>query len=695
MSVQNAIVLALLLAAMAGILTLLISLLKPWELFSKHTVIGQRNRYLIKRVYRQLNLKVFWVLDRLFITRVYMRNKAYMFKHLYVLEEDDAKVKAASLLGWDIFTAIVSMIFSLKYFDDTILSVIATIMMVMYVHQKIIGDGKKLLEETEDMLGDMVHLYNAEGRNIDRMFAKLMQDKTTYIYRYVEQMYTYLKRAILDGSDTTAISDYNRRVSSRHLRLIFNYLYITYRYGDEVSETGEYLFNRNMLAIQREVHTDLVKLQRIKDGTIGEQWFIIMAVAMIPAAKWYMNEFFSFDGFETISRFINSSFGYSIEIFCAVFALVCFYIYSKFMESNMVIEMHREIAWEELVVQRHSFVRRFIDFIAPKAGTVRYRKLLANIAIAERYPGVRPFYLRKLLICLIVSISVAMMLGVDTRISYMSITNDLYKGTNEEFMDTVISMQEDMAEYKERSISNDLLVIDILRERQDEYASITTKEERIGFIRTVIRDNNIDYGMYPEIAAERIYEKFILVDGINVSTIVLIVCLAGLCAYKVPNLVMRLNILLNRGTLIYDEVNGLYTVVMLLINHSASNIYMLMNWLKNFAVVFKGKLQTCVDNLGETEIKELSEGVGYKPLSRLVECILLAYRGADFKSAFAGIEQKHKFQEEARKIQVEDMVRKRIAYSELLSWGALGTTFCLYVVMPMLFSIADMLGQVA
>lgn len=134
-------------------------------------------------------------------------------------------------------------------FDDTLLAFITTIMVAVYAYQKLMGDGQKFLEQLEEGIGDMVHIYNAEGQNIDMMFIRLLKDTDAYLYRYIDQMYTYLKRAITDPENSQQIiSEYNSIVPSRHLRLVFNYVYITARYGDETNQQGEQLFNKNMLA---------------------------------------------------------------------------------------------------------------------------------------------------------------------------------------------------------------------------------------------------------------------------------------------------------------------------------------------------------------------------------------------------------------------------------------------------------------
>lgn len=694
MSTAGIIMYSLAAAGAAAGLTIVLMLMKSQNVISVETEEWQiKSRHFIQKYYRIFVLKVYRILSGIPLLNIFMENLASMFSNMYVLDNEESKRRAVSLLMCEGIVGVTVFIVGVRYFNDTLLAMILTVMVMMYAYQKLRGDGQRFLQELEEMIGDMVHMYNAEGRNIDRMFNRILEDRDSYMYPYMEQMYECLKEAIYDPSDRSFIVRYNSEVASRHLRLLYNYLYITYRYGDEVSVTGEQMFNRALLKIQREVHNDLMKIVRIKEATIGEQWFIVLSVAMIPCATWYMKEFFTFDGFESISRFLNSSFGYTIKVACAVLALVCYYVYVKLNEANMALKYHGKISWEETILNRSKKLRDLTDFLAPKRGTKRREKLEYRISMSEGYVGVRPLYLRKLCAGVAVACLVGVFLSADTYTNYRGITRDIYHGVNKEFMDTVISLEEYPEEYKSRSLSNDMLVINILKEHSEEYFSLGTAEERVGYIEQIILDHNIDYGLYYEIAAQRISEKYVLLGKLDPKWILMILVFSFFGAYTLPDLAIRLNLALNRGAIMYDEVNGYYTVVVLLINHRASNIYMMLDWLASFADVFKTRIQSCVDNLCEAELRELDRGIKYKPFSRLVECLLLAYKGVDLKDAFEGIEQKHLFQEESRRIINERVIAKRVGYSQALSWTAMGFTFCMYIVAPMIFAIVEMVFQ--
>ena len=687
---------ALTLAFLITGITIIILLLHPWELLSKNTVQGQKNRYKLRVAYTSFTIGFYDTLQGFKLTEQLLDNFAMTLKYRYMITMDEAKVKSSTIILKEMIVLAISVAITMYYYSDKLLAIITTIMIVIYAFNKFMGDGEKFLEKLEETVGDMVHIYNAEGQNIDRMFRRLMIDNNTYMYNYLDNMWTYLRKALLQPEESkTIIAEYNRIAPSRHLRLIFNYIYITARYGDETNKQGEQLFNKNMLAIQREIHADLVRLQTIKNETIGEQVFIILAVVMIPLANWYMQRFFTFQGFETINRFLNSSFGYSIKLICGIFALICFYIYTRLMSSNIAFEVKKSSKWADNLLERQIWLRKIVDKLAPGEDNPKKRDRLYNkLTLAEGFPNIRVFYLKKILIAGVATIAVILFLSLDTFTLYTGINNNLYLGVNESLMDVIVSLEDYPETYKQNCLSNDQLVIDIIKQNEAEYFSLQTVDERQEYITTIIRKNNIDYGAYPEVAAQRICEKIVMLDQVDPKIIFIAALVTMLLSYMVPNATLVLTITLNQGAIIYDEVIGYYTVVILLVNHSASNIYMIFEWVTSFANIFKQRFQQCMDNLCEREIKALENGVEYKPLTRLVECFLLAYNGADLQSAFAGIEQRYLFQEESRKLLNEQIIKRRTAYSQALSWAAMGCTFLLYIMAPLLLSIVEMLGQV-
>ena len=694
MSNTQAIIIALFVSGLLAVMLLIF--LKIAYLFSNRTEQGQKRRYKIKQIRTHLLLWVYKALSRLFFTRSILQNLSIQVKHMYVMETEDSKLKATEIICKTVGIAALAFLISLVYFDDTLLAAAMTYMIGAYAFHKLKGDGQKFLIELEETIDDMVHMYNAERKNIDRMFFRLLEDRKGYMHKYIDQMYTYLRKALLDTDNKMIITEYNNSVPSRHLRLLFNYIYLTYRFGDAVDDSGEELFSKNLLAIQREVHNDSVKMQRIKDATFGEEWFIIGALLMIPAATWYMRTFFTFDGLESIETFLKSSQAYTVKVVCAIVTLACFFVYTRLMYANNALESAKTVHWEETLIYKFGWLKALIDFLAPKEGTKRRSKLENDLSISRSNAGIRTLYFRKLIISLSVLVIVGTMVSIDTYSNYKVIANDIYTGVNAELMDTIIKIEGEFSEeqYKAESIANDQLVIDLLNKNKSAYYANETAEDRQSYIVEVIELNSIDYGAYPEIAAARIASKYEQIGNISPLIIFLIIISSAIVAYNIPNMLMTLQVWFNRGAMIYDEVIGYYTVVILLCRYPSSNIQQIFQWLTSFAQIFKTRFQSCLDNLSSKEIRALEKDIKFKPLSRLVESLIIAYEGVDLQSAFAGIEQRQLFQEETRHLLNEKIISKRVSMSRAFSWIALGTTFGLYIVYPLILAMVDMVLQV-
>lgn len=615
-----------------------------------------------------------------------------MYQQIYVMNENQSRIKAASIFSFEILWSIGCFVGFSIWLRDFLLALAMTYMTAVYFYRASLRSDIKFLDNFIEMIDDMVHYYNAEEKNIDRMLQRLLSTKT-YMTPYIRMMNDYLQRAILNPLDKSIITEYNSKAPSRYLSLVFNYLYLTHRYGDRLDDFGQSLFNKNMLAMQTEVHSELMKVRQIRDSIIGEIWFIIISPLVIPAASAYMMKYFTFEGFETISRFLSSSAGQICEVACIAVTVLCYYLYTNLVDTS-VLTYSKTVFWEEEFFRTHRSFGAFIEKLMPKKGSNGRKRLEANLVSVDGYNSIRPFYLKKVLMAGSITIIVVLLILIDMYGSYRSVTRDLYRGVSTELMDTVVASQDDAKDFTKKSLSNDLILLDALKERRKEFNQIVITEERQQYVVTLIEELGLDYGAYPEVAAQRVIEKYDVTNKQHPSDIVWMALIVFVAMYMLPNVTLFMKIILNQGDTIYDEVIGYYTVTILLIQHPASNLRMLMEWLTNFSVIFRTKMQACLDCFDREHLVRLQSTVKYKPFQRLIECMLIAESGASLKVAFEGVEQKHKFMSDNRQMLNAKIIKRKVRLSNVLSWGSIGCTFIIFVVVPMGFAIMDMLGAV-
>lgn len=640
----------------------------------------------------ELALLVYKVYVNLPVIRNSVKSTSSMYQQIYIMNENQARIKTATLYTVEIAWAVGCFLGMSIALHDFLMALALAYMTTVYIYRLTLNQGPKFLDNFIEMIDDMVHYYNAEGKNIDRMLTRMLAQKN-YMTPYLKMMEDYLQRAILNPLNRSIIQEYNNKAPSRYLSLVFNYLYLTHRYGDNTDELGQSLFNKNMLAMQTEVHSELMKVKRIQDAIVGEIWFIIISPLVIPAASWYMTTYFTFEGFETITRFLSSSMGQVCEVLCIAVTVLCFYMYTNLVDT-VVLTCQKTVFWEEEFFRTHRQWGAMIERIMPKPGSPARKRLEKNLTTTEGYNSIRPFYLRKVMMATVVTLIVCVLLAFDMYSSYKSVATDLYRGVSADLMDTVVAVQDNGKAFVKLSLSNDLKVLEILKAKKGEFNQIVVAQERESYVQNLIKELGLDYGSYPEIAAKRIIEKYDVTNRQHKSDMIWMAVIVFFVMYMLPNATLLLKVQLNQGDTVYDEVIGYYTVAILLIQHSASNLQMLMEWLTNFSVVFRSKMQACLDCFDREHLLRLQSSINYKPFQRLVECMLIADSGASLKIAFQGIEQKHRFMSDNRQMLNAKIVKRKVILSNALSWGSIGCTFCVFVFIPMGFAIMDMLGGV-
>ena len=73
-------------------LVVLVMLLRPWDLLSPKTSIGQKNRHRIRVAYNTFAIGLFRALSSFPLTHIFVENLSASLKHMLMLDEDDLKV---------------------------------------------------------------------------------------------------------------------------------------------------------------------------------------------------------------------------------------------------------------------------------------------------------------------------------------------------------------------------------------------------------------------------------------------------------------------------------------------------------------------------------------------------------------------------------------------------------------------------
>lgn len=664
------------------------------NLFKKGEKKAEKKQFFrVKNLLRASSLKCYHFLLHIPYLKDFLYNMRMNIVIHHAVDEEDASLIVSKNIFLTIIVWIVSFIVSIKYFNDIFLAIISCIFITTIFADHLKANYVRFLEGLVDTIGDIVHYYNAEQGNLDHTFNRLLQSETM-LKRHFKKIFQCVKDA--DSSDTpkAVLQQYDKYSPSKYLRIICNYLYITYRYGD-VNIDGASMFNKNMFTLQREINTEMDKQFRIQDEAFGQVYFIIAPLYFIPLAKEYLLKYFTFEGFEYIEQFIHSNIGYMVTLICAITSLICFYLYKKFMYYGDSLKNRHHKSWEMNVLKRFKRIRNLVHKFMPKDNKKqnKMRNLIIQSGSGE---SLLVFYFRKLTLAGGTFIVIVLFFIFNTWSSQKEVLNDLYQGLNKNLFDQVLLVQDQPENYKKTSIENDKKVIKYIHNALDvmDLSPEELKEE----IEKFIRDNGVNYGAYSDLAVERISSKLNLlyhrsnrvIIFLNRGIIFLFTLAVTLLAYSIPNIELYLKVHLNKELMLYDETMGLYTVTILLVNHSATNTKTILEWLTNFSNIFYAPLRESLDNYSSKALHYLNQTIKYKPFNRLIESVILSYEGVEIRKAFAGIEQKQLFQEKARERNNSKVAKVKIWVINILSWVSLGVTIVLYMLIPMIIASLDM-----
>lgn len=649
-------------------------LVNPLQYISASTRTGQRNRKKIRQKYVSVSRTIYNFFDKNQVTHIFVKNTHYMFQTRYCLDDMDARVSTGRTIAVGVIIAVGSFIVSLSLLKDTLLSAIMAYMITVLVNYKVRGSSTKFVYELNETIGDMLHYYNSGGKNIQIMFEKL-EGRINYMTPYLRSMREYLIKAKYSDEPNVVIADYSTIAPSRFLRLIFNYLYITERYGDASD-----LFNVNMTALQREIHAEYLISQQIDSKVAGEIILNCAPVGMLPVMEWYMKNYFVFGPDSFITTFLSTSSGYAVKVLCAMTTLICFYCHTSLLHtSDTVLETKKFEDWADYFLlndRRLSRNLKKFSNLMPKFFT-KYVMSLQEFDSGKT--NIQAFYYKGIIFALILSMLTAGIVTIDTIYQRSVVDSSIYAGVSKEMMDYAISVENDPKEFVARCLANDRIMIKDLNEN--------------GFPENMIwrmRELGLNYGLYAELAETRVGEKFRLLSHTSIPILIVIIITAAVFGAVIPLIDLGLTVKLKKGTMLYNEVMGFYTVTILLISHPQSTVFMLVQWLTQFSQIFKQRLQSCVDDFREETISEINRNILYVPLNRLVDCILLAKKGVSKEDAFAGITQKYRFQEEERAVVNAKVVNSRTGIVSAITWISLGASFGLYLILPMIITIYDM-----
>ena len=624
-----------------------------------------------------------------------IRNMSYTNQCQWAISDEDALILVGKFLTFAILGAIVGGVIAFVYFEDIIIMIIIAILFGMVASNTVKLKPKNFLVAMQDAIDDFIHSYHEHSGNIDQAFYDIINSNSLVAGQF-NVMYEYIKKADISQNPEEVQKEYNQLAPSRILRNFYAVVYMTYKFGDTIID-GKSAFSTNVYQIQDTISSDLYELESLQDGTFGESAFIIISIFLLPAVEWYMVNYFNFEGFEYVQQFMSSVIGYIVKIFCAATAFICFLMYQRLTNLN-VLENRKVVSWETKLLHNYNF-RSIVNFVSPpaKRGPLQDKMLRCG-----SNDTVVALTCKRIILTIGVAIICAIAVVFNIQNSTSKFLNDPYQGlTEENYTNSVVMFASDMDKFLADNVVVDKLVIKYLDANYPFFLMEETEvqqelyQEALEETDVARSSNDYHYVLTTQDNEAqmftRILSKMTMIQETKGLYNILFWLAAVIIAFYLPVVMVSVQSMLNKESMLQSETADLQRMTLMLIQHSTCSPEQLLNWYTNSTMLFSRQFHEASIT---RDLKALSESIGYKPFTQLMSCLDLSLTNhMALDEAFSGIEQKMRIQEKEQQRKVQKLTKFRVSSINMLTTICLGAVIGLYMFIPMAISMLQMFGD--
>lgn len=608
-----------------------------------------------------------------------LRNTSFTYVCEYAISQEAANYLAGRSIVIFSISFLIAFAASMVWFNDIILSLIASIMLAKTILSYFRLNPVRFLANMQDAVDDFIHAYHTNHGNLDAAFQEVIQENGP-MSGHFSTMYEYIKKADIAAEPEQIQKEYYAIAPARVLRQLYSVVYMTYKYGDEVVD-GKSQFTKSIFELQKSIADQLYTQNKLADGVYGIRWFIILPIFALPYIKSYMLEYFTFEGFEFIETFVNSPWGYAAEVLCAGISLVCFLLFDGMVQSN-VIEPKKVVSWEDKAL-RNINVRKIVQKTTPKGK--RRIALQTHIMKSGSTETIEAMTIRRVVTTIMVCVICILSVSLNVWKNVDGIMNNVYQGLAHDQYTQILMTQNDMDVYIDEQNFQDKQVLAYLK-TVDHFDDLST-DEKEAVVKEYMNQQGMTYRGYQAYAIQRVMAKYQMVQQSKGFTNILFIILFTLATWFIPVWAIYFQSFLNKNVLISDETTDLQSMTVMLINHKTCTPEQLLSWYADSSILFERVFREAQIT---GDFSCLHGFVDYKPFNQLVNCLELSFSGMGMREAFADIEQKRAIQEKERGRTDEKNVNFKVSVIEFFSNLSMYSVLCLYMFVPMMIAMVYM-----
>lgn len=623
--------------------------------------IEEKQKYSIYNVGRKLGngsfyYKIYDFCIQMPITKGYFNKVKRQFE---ILMPGDSKLIAIKttktiLLSWLIDVGVICFIFLRK---PSLYSAILSITYLFFINNQIVylaldKSDIKLLKQFDKFLGNVRHYYQEHGM-VDEAIYDTLEHADYPVKLHISRIHKILTCEDVEEE----VSKYNENVPNRFIKTFLALSIIIMKYGDKKVD-NQSLFMTNLKYLRQEINIEIVNREKINFLFSGFIFITVMPILFLQAIQnWAIS---SFAG---LKDFYYGAFGILTMVLIFAMTIISYKVINH-LKENLRVEVKNYVLIDYFT--QIPIIKKHLEILLNKnyGKTLRLQELLKRVG--ESVTPIQFFFKRILysfiafLCCIIISFSIHkgkrnQLLTNTENISYVS--SMLSEKQTRDMKEVVVDY---VGRYKNQTITskeieNSLLEEGVLKSKQ--LATMTAEEViyRIGAYQ-------VEYYKWYEL---------------------LIALLIAVITYYIPY--FQLIILKKmRQMVMDDEVIQFQSIILMIMFIDRITVETVLEWMENFANVFKKSIEECINNLqsGEIEaLEELKQKEPYEPFVNIIEKLQMCDK-IGIEKAFDEIAVERFNYQEKRKLENEIYTSNKTNYATIMAWMPSITTIGLYLIIP-------------
>ena len=466
---------------------------------------------------------------------------------------------------------------------------------------------------------------------------------------------------------------YEEVAPSRFLKVIAGLSLLVKEQGDIYNEKGS-AFLRGLSAVNQELNNEILYRSKLHYKLKSLSTLALVPIFFaLPIKNWAISKF------PIMQSFYDSQIGFISEVTVYGTALIVYFIIRKMREVSETVKPIdvKQNFWEQKLLDKIPLLKKIVVIFSPRPYSKKHFKLTQLIKEANSPLKIEWVTLRRMILG--ISVFLLLISGL-IYAHHREEKSTLYTVMPESFLAGPMDEAE-RAALTERT-EFDREVIEKLRNSNE-----VISEEKM---RTYLAQQ---LGLDPNdptviTTYNRIAEKWKIVQNAYLKWWELVICLGvAFAASYIPILSLKFQRYL-RYKEMEIEVHQHLVLISILREFNTMSVYMVLEWIERFSIVFKKPLQICLIDFdsGQSEaLESLKESITFEPFQNIIERLELAIVRISIKEAFNDIDIEREFYIEQRKENQERSITEKGVVGQIISFIPIMVLVFLYLVIPLIY----------